>query len=77
MIRLHDLTDEFAGPASASPSLLPALKRVLDRCHAGVVAGREAQAARLVRRHLAPYDDADLTRLGWTAEQIKSMRTPA
>jgi hypothetical protein len=76
MINLTDLTDEFAAPALASnPTTASKLRSGLGRFYSAWVKSREAQANRLVRRYLGQHDDAQLTRMGLTANEINGIRS--
>ena len=46
----------------------------LSRIFKAMIAGREIQAQRVVRRYLANMSDAQLTDLGFTADEIRRTR---
>jgi hypothetical protein len=77
MINLTDLTDEFASPGPVSkPAIAATLHSILGRFYSAVVKSRQAEADKLVRRYLGQHDDAQLTRMGCSADEIKVIRAP-
>jgi hypothetical protein len=82
MIRLNDLSHEFtaitAAPAlrETAPALGAKLLAVLSRANRSIIASRQAQAERIVHRHMSRQDDQSLLDLGFTAEEIRQFRTP-
>jgi hypothetical protein len=77
MINLTDLTDEFASPTPvAKPAIAAALQSILGRFYSAMVKSRQAEADKLVRRYLGQHDDAQLTRMGCSADEIKAIRAP-
>jgi uncharacterized protein YjiS (DUF1127 family) len=59
-----------AMPAAASAKR----EGFLSRLYKAMISGRELQAQRVVRRYLANMSDAQLTDLGFTAEEIRRTR---
>jgi hypothetical protein len=78
MINMTDLSDEFASPAapanSAASTVGIKVKAALSAVRAAMVASRQAEAERTVRRYLAGRDDAYLMRMGMSADEIRSVR---
>jgi hypothetical protein len=78
---------QFAGSVSTVNAIAPAaaanlstgrrLKAALQSVMRAIVAGREAQAKRIVHRQLTRYNDAFLLKAGYSAKQILEIRTHA
>jgi hypothetical protein len=75
MINLTDLTDEFASPAASSPPITAKLKATLANAYGALIKSRQSRADQLVRSYLGQHDDAQLTRLGFKADEIKTIRS--
>ena len=52
----------------------PARPSLFKSIYSGLIAGQEARARAMVRRHVAQYDDAQLEQLGWTKAEIADLR---
>jgi hypothetical protein len=48
---------------------------IFQSIYSGIMAGQEARARAIVRRHMEKYDDAQLEALGWSKAEIAALRT--